>query len=143
MRLFFLVILVLASRAFATANCANFTGHYQDEEKSRIEIKQNSCETISFISEEKTSELILDGQSRLYEKGKKQNSYVAATINQTELNLEQLIQSNSAASPAYLYRLVLQYKFKNPNTLIENTELYNRAGVLLDHKTLSLARTNF
>ena len=143
MRLIFLIILILASRAFATLNCANFTGHYQDEEKSRIEIKQNACETISFISEEKISELILDGQSRLFEKGKTQNSYVAATINQTELNLEQLIRSNSAVPPEYLYKLVLKYKFKDPNTLIENTELYNQAGVLLDHKTLSLTRSDF
>lgn len=138
MKIALFIFLLMSSFSFAASTCANFAGKYRDEENIQIEIQQVACQTVRFISVDKTTEIILDGKSRQHETGDKQISYVSATINQTELNLEQIIQNKAPVSTGYLYKMILNYKFKDSETLIEDSKLYNQAGKLIDYKTISL-----
>ncbi len=132
---FFLFSLNLVANA-----CPNFSGRYMDEENVRIEITQNKCSKITFNSTEKKTSLQLDGVSRTHETGDKQESSISGKLSQKELILEQVIYNKQNNSNGFIYRMIITYSFKNSETLIEDTKLYNQANKLIDYKTMTLLK---
>lgn len=110
-----------------------------DEENVRLEIQQTKCSHIRFQSNGKTSDLSLDGVSRLNETGQNQVAFVKAEVDFKKLTLEQNI-ANKIDKNRIIYRITLTYSFKDPETLIEDTRLFNSAGKQIDYKTITLLK---
>ncbi len=111
-----------------------------DEENVRIEITQNKCSEITFNSTKNKTSLQLDGVSRTHETGDTQESSISGKLSQKELTLEQVIYGKQNNSKGFIYKMILTYSFKDSETLIEDTKLYNQANKLIDYKTMTLLK---
>ena len=122
------------------ATCVDFSGRYRDNEHTLIEIKQNKCSHIQFISNDKKTDIILDSVSRSHEKSGEKTSFISAKLTQQQLILEQMIYGTKITPADYIYKTILTYYFKNETTLIEDTKLYNQINKLIDYKTMELLK---
>ncbi len=139
MKIIIASVTLFALNSLATA-CPNLSGHYLDEENVRIEITQNKCLEISFNSNEKKTTILLDGKSRKHETGDKQESSISGKISQKDLVLEQVIYDKKNRPGSFIYKMILTYSFKDSETLIEDTKLYNQANKLIDYKQMTLLK---
>lgn len=135
-----LSIFLLISLNSVVNACPNFSGRYMDKENVRIEITQNKCSEITFYSSDKKTSLQLDGVSRTHETGDKQKSSISGKLSQKELILEQVIYNKQNNSKSFIYKMILTYSFRDSETLIEDTKLYNQANKLIDYKTMTLLK---
>lgn len=133
-------LVFLALHPALAVTCPDLTGRYMDEENSRLQIKQNGCHQITFISPDSESHIILDGKLRLNETGLKQISYVSGHFTQDQLILEHIIQDKTSIETEYIYRMILTYKFQDAETLLEETKLYNQVNKMIDYKVLNLLK---
>lgn len=124
----------LPFQVLASDRCRDFTGTYSGADQVLIEISQQGCHKLQIRSQDQATQLILDDQVRLLEKGKTRNSYVTSQIKSETLEIILLISQQQKSWKQFDFKSVLFYTRPTSKTLQEENFLYDSKGKLLDYK---------